>query len=660
MNNRRTLHMPKILGIPLIGFIQMVIGAAIVVFILIKYFTRPGKTRRGELIIQNVHVIVGDGRELKGQNVYIKNGIIEEITDAPISRKNVQIIDGAGKTLMPGLIDSHVHIQGIQNRSDEDSDRFLEETIPEIFKERVLPYGITTLKDLGSPKHFIYKLRDKIKSGEITGPELLVVGPNFTAPNGHPASTLGGDNPWVRKELASEVSSPEDVHRVISELKEAGVDFLKITYQGGDYWYFDKKLQIGKLDKGLMEQIIREGMENGLKTTAHVFYKEDVRELLEAGIYGIEHGILDEDIEGDDDIVALWKKSGTHFVPTVNAMTYEKDPDRLKHSIHNLKVLHDAGIFIAMGTDNMLETMSGETEHRELQYYTEAGLTPMEAIVLATKNSAEHLGILDRKGTVEKGKEADLILLEKNPLEDISYMQFIDKVLIKGRTVYSATKIQSYEIPGFSFPKDLSSLTYVSADGKEERIIKLEAFPEEKKIIHEIYRSKQLWASEEYELEPNLSACTWRYTRQEDKTELSSVREGDVIHITGTFKGKAHDKKLKIGEGLWYQLMDQAMPAFIHSVQEEILFYSIGTGNNRGAMGLGEFAAKKLEEETVEIEGVTYNCVKISFVLTMFSWAWTGIYWYDKETGIMIQSGEKKPKGDISIQYKLKGQTRHV
>lgn len=652
--------MPEIMGIPLIGLIQMAIGAAIVIFILIKYFTRPGKTRPGELIIRNVHIIVGDGTELKERDVYIKNGIITDIAESPVIKKNVQIIDGTGKTLMPGLIDSHVHIQGLQNRCDEDSDRFLSETVPEIFKERILPYGITSLKDLGSPRHFIYKLRDKIKSGEISGPELIIVGPNFTAPGGHPAGTLGGDNPWVRRELAAEVTSAEDVQRVIAELKTAGVDFLKITYQGGDYWYFDKKLQIDKPDKDLMEQIIREGKENGLLTTAHVFYKEDVRELLEAGIYGIEHGILDEDIEDDDAIISLWKKSGAHFVPTVNAMTYEKDPARLTHSIHNLKVLHDAGIFIAMGTDNMLETMSGETVHRELQYYVEAGLTPMDAIVMATKNSAEHLGILNRKGTVEKGKEADLVLLEKNPLEDISHLQFIDKVFLKGRTVYSAAKIRSYEIPGFRFPESLSALTYADADGKEEHLMRVDTFNEEGKILHEIYRDGQLWASEEHKLESNLSTCTWHYTRSEDKTELHAVREKDTIHMTGAFKGKEVDKKLKIGEGLWYQLMDQAMPAFIRSLQEEILFYSIGTGNNRGAMSLGEFAAQKISEESVETAGKTYNCIKISFVLTMFSWAWTGLYCYDKETGILIQSGEKNTKGSIRIHFKLKGWEENV
>ena len=95
------------------------------------------------------------------------------------------------------------------------------------------------------------------------------------------------------------------------------------------------------------------------------------------------------------------------------------------------------------------------------------------------------------------------------------------------------------------------------------------------------------------------------------------------------------------------------MPAFIQSSLDEILFYSIGTGDNRGAMGLGEFAAKKIGEEDVSIGDVSYSCVKIKFVLTMFSWAWSGYYWYDKKSGQLVQSGESKGKY-ITIQYQVK------
>ena len=634
--------MPKLLGIPLIGWIQLLLGTGLVLFALVKYLRRPKKKKAAGYLIRDVHVIVGDGSELFHQNVLIKGESIQKISGEAIEDAAMSVLDGSGYTLMPGLIDSHVHIQGgFSCRSEAESDGFLRDKLPRIFREGVLPYGITTIKDLDAPKHFIYKLRRKLKSGEILGPELLLVGPNFTAPDGHPASTLGSNSPWARAEMAIEVSTPEQVSAGIRELKQAGVDFLKFTYQGGDYWYFDEKRTIRKIDKALMRQIIREGRENGLLATAHVFYYDDVKDLLEAGIYGIEHGILDRDLEPDDPIIALWKQSGARFVPTVNAMTYEKDPSRMAHSMHNLKVLYDAGIPIAMGTDNMLESMTGEVEHRELAYYVEAGLSPMEAIVLATKNGAEHLGIADRKGLVREGMDADLILLEKDPGADISNIRFIDKVFLKGKLVFSQKAISSYAIPDYTYPSDVSRLRYRKADGTELRCVDLSGYADRAEITQSLLREDAPWSEETFHVAGNLSCTDWHYSRPSDRTDIQARKEGDIIKLSGTFKGKAQEKTFKIGDGLWYQMMDLAMPAFIASEEKQIVFYSIGTGNNRGAMELGEFAAEKAGEESITVNGQAYDCVKITFVLTAFSWAWTGYYWFDKKSGQLVQTAEK-------------------
>ena len=641
--------MPVFLGVPLIAWIQIVLGSGIVLFALIKFLRRPKKKKTDGYLIRDVHIIVGDGSELFHQNVLIKGGIIRRISDEAIGDTAATAIDGVGFTLMPGLIDSHIHIQGgFSCHSEAESDEFLRDRMPHIFSESVLPYGITTIKDLDAPKHFIYKLRDKLRSGEITGPELLLVGPNFTAPGGHPASTLGSNSPWAKAEMAIEVSTPAQVSEGIRELKKAGVDFLKFTFQGGDYWYFDEKRSIRKIDRDLMRQIIREGKENGLNATAHVFYYDDVKELLEAGIYGIEHGILDRDIEPDDPIIALWKESGARFVPTVNAMTYEKDPARLAHSLHNLKILYDAGVPIAMGTDNMLESMTGEIEHKELAYYVEAGLSPMQAIVLATKNGAEHLGIADRKGLVKEGMEADLILLEKNPAEDISNISFIDKVFLRGKIVFSQNAISSYDIPDYAYPADVSTLQYQKTNGTERRCLDVSGYAEKGEMTQTLTRDDAIWSEETFHVERNLSCMRWQYKRPSDQTELHAQKDGDYIKLSGTFKGNAQSKTFKIGDGLWYQMMEMAMPAFIASDEKQIVFYSIGTGNNRGAMGLGEFAAEKVGEEMITVNGSTYDCVKISFVLTAFSWAWTGFYWYDKQTGQLVQTGEKGKNAEKS------------
>lgn len=638
--------MSNFFAIHLIRWIMITIGLGFIIFVLIKYMSRLKKNKINSYIFQDVHVIVGDGTERFHQNVYVKDGIIQKITTERIENVKAIIIDAKDMTLMPGLIDSHAHIQGMNNKSDKESNAFLYGMLPEIFRDKVLPFGITTVKDLCAPRHFIYKLRDEIKSGKIVGPELLLVGPNFTAPEGHPASTLGGDNPWMRNEMAIEVNSTKQVSDSIRELKTAGVDFLKITYQGGDYLYFNETLQIAKIEKKYMEQIIREGKENGLYTTAHVYYKEDVRELLEAGIYGIEHGVLDEKLSSDDDLVKLWKRSGAHFVPTVNAMNYEKDPNRLVNSIHNLKVLYDAGIPIAMGTDTMYEMMSGEFTHKEIAYYVEAGLSPMEAIVLATGNSAKHLGIDNRKGYIKEGFEADLILLGKNPAEDISNLDLIDKVFLKGNIVYSQKSIQSYDIPEYSYPPEISYMEYQKSDGTEVRKIYTDAYINEKKIIQDVYHGNDLWSHEIFHVEKNLSCTKWQYERPSDDTRVFAIKTGEFIQISGTFKGKKQDKTYKIGSGLWYQMMDIALPAFIASKEQEIIFYSLGTENNMGAMGLGEFAAKKAGNEKIIVNNRAYECVKISYVITAFSWAWTGYLWYDVKTNQLVKTSEKGKNAD--------------
>jgi hypothetical protein len=278
----------------------------------------------------------------------------------------------------------------------------------------------------------------------------------------------------------------------------------------------------------------------------------------------------------------------------------------------------------------------------------------MQAIVLATKNSAEHLGIGHRKGLIHAGMEADMILLDENPAEDISNIQFIDKVFLKGKIVYSQSAIRSYDIPAYEYPAGLSVLKYEKSDGKEEREVIVSGYAEKKEIVQSVCRVNAPWSKETHTLDVNLSNVKWHYGRASDNTALYAEKTDGFIHLSGTFKGKAQNKRLKIGDGLWYQMMDMAMPAFIHSAQNEIVFYSIGTGDNRGAMGLGEFAAKKESEEAVSVNGISYDCVKISFVLTMFPWAWKGLYWYDKKTGQMVQSGEKGKGTPEKIVYRIK------
>ena len=207
--------------------------------------------------------------------------------------------------------------------------------------------------------------------------------------------------------------------------------------------------------------------------------------------------------------------------------------------------------------------------------------------------------------------------------------------------VFSQKAVSSYALPDYTYPSNVSKLQYQKSGDAEVRCVDASCYANKGEISQTILRNGTVWSEEVFQVESNLSCTRWLYKRLSDQTDLIAQKDGGIIKLSGTFKGKAQEKTFKIGDGLWYQMMEMAMPAFIASEEKQIVFYSIGTGNNRGAMGLGEFAAEKNGEETITVNGTTYDCVKITFVLTAFSWAWTGLYWYDKQSGQLVQTGEK-------------------
>ena len=195
-------------------------------------------------------------------------------------------------------------------------------------------------------------------------------------------------------------------------------------------------------------------------------------------------------------------------------------------------------------------------------------------------------------------------------------------------------------------------MQYRNTGDAEVRCLDVSDYADKGEITQTLRKGDAVWSEETFHVTGNLSCTDWHYIRPSDNTDLTARKDGDYIKLSGTFKGKAQEKTYKISDGLWYQMMDMAMPAFIASEEQQIVFYSIGTGNNRGALELGEFAAEKAGDETIEVNGIAYDCVKITTVLTMFSWAWTGLYWYDKKNGQLVQTGEKG-KGAIKTGYQL-------
>ena len=343
-------------------------------------------------------------------------------------------IDATGKTIIPGLINAHGHVN-----DEKQLGIYLRD-------------GITTVLSLGGDKEFA--LRELCAKSPVgTVPHLFVAGLI------QDSSTMPG---------AVAVRTPEEARKSVDGLIENKPDIVKVRvddFLGGR----------PKMTPEVYAAVLDEAHRKGFRTAAHVVLLDDAKGLLKAGVDYIAHSVRDREV--DPEFIALMKKRHVFYSPTltreVAVFTYaetpaffsdpfflkEADPaeiakmqdpahqdgvrkdaaagwykDHFEVAMRNLKLLSDAGITIAMGTDSGggPGRFQGYFEHLELEYETKAGLTPMQALVSATSGAAKALNINKELGTLEKGKQADFLVLSANPLDDIRNTRKIDSVWIGG------------------------------------------------------------------------------------------------------------------------------------------------------------------------------------------------------------------------------------
>jgi imidazolonepropionase-like amidohydrolase len=342
-----------------------------------------------------------------------------------------RILELGAATMLPGLIDVHVHLGGpmVDDPDDFGVGAFLGSYWDQFRHLRVrrrtaLEYGVTTVKSLGETYlPWTLELRRKLLEGELEGPRLLIVGPIFTAPGGHPVGNLGG-NPWLIENGTRQVDDPAQARIEVARLDSAGVDAIKVVYSAGRFG------GVPKMSYEVLEAIVAEAHEHGLRVVAHVATPDEIREAVEAGVDGVEHGTQ---FELDPAILERMVADGVFYVPT---LTVEQREEWLPLLQANLRRAAEAGVSIALGTDSPNpEVRFGEGVHRELELMVAAGLTPMQALVAATGEAARHLGREDELGTIQAGKAADLIAVSGDPLQDISATRGIVLVVREGRVV---------------------------------------------------------------------------------------------------------------------------------------------------------------------------------------------------------------------------------
>lgn len=432
----------------------------------------PGEGEKTPIVILGGRLIDGTGSDPVSDAVII----IEDNKIKAVSRKGdikypaeAKVIRTEGKTIIPGLIDVHVHVGGSPGGCVSSA-----EFTPDQFQKNLLGYllcGVTTIRSVGDDTGMILKFREQERKGRLTSPRIFAVGPCFTAPGGHPTEIFKAFPPLLEA-ATRQVSGPDSARQLVRELVPLGVDAIKAVYDS-------TSLGLPKLSSPCLEAIIDEAHRHSLKVLVHIAELTDARDAVLAGADGLEHMVCKGEILPADDLPEIMAEKGVFWAPTLSvfeagfrfstepeivadpwlrrsvsklvleSITAEgsrvkraaAEPERVERykkalglAKRNVKDCADAGVKIALGTDagNSL-VFHGPAVHRELRLLVDAGLTPMQALVAGTNTASQYLGIEDSLGTVETGKLADVVVIEGNPLKDISCTKNITVVIKNGR-----------------------------------------------------------------------------------------------------------------------------------------------------------------------------------------------------------------------------------
>ena len=410
------------------------------------------------LLLKNARVIDGNGgAPLDRQSILIRDGRIAEIAPAASlpAFSDATEIDLSGKTLLPGFIDCHVHIMG--NPDPRLSPRPSNVPIRDgaYLKGRALlqavqacrstlQAGFTTIRDLGAPNE-VFALRDSLFAGEIVGPRLLSAGKGITHTGGHGTE--------YSNDMAHVVDGADEVLKAIRYQAVAGADAIKII--GGTRPALSPPFR-GRAGYTTDELIpgVEEAHQAGLKVAAHAHsHTEGIKNCIRAGVDSIEHGF-----PLDEEAADMMAERGTFLCPTLSVVpaaaqaieeglwTYPGSEEQVKrmetYARNTIALAKQAGVKVALATDAAMPLVFHGDNAHEFELMVEYGLSPMESIIAGTRNAADNIGLLDDIGTVEVGKSADLVVVDGNPLEDITALRDpsnITLVMKEGSIVKDAT-----------------------------------------------------------------------------------------------------------------------------------------------------------------------------------------------------------------------------
>jgi imidazolonepropionase-like amidohydrolase len=362
--------------------------------------------------------------------------------------KSVRVIDLKDSYVLPGLIDSHVHLTSDTGGIASQLEDVTLSPAAQAFNAwdngmKTLKAGFTTVRNLGDGDGAVLALRDAVNDGQVTGPRILDAGASISGTSGHMDGSLG-----YRDELreyfnaaGNTCNGAEDCRRAVRLQVARGADVIKFASTGG----VNSRIGAGLGKQMFMDEavaIVETAKLFGKKVSAHAHGADGIRLALEAGVDSIEHGTI-----LDPETIEAFVESGAYYVPTLSTVNgyierLKNNPDSYEPDVRakiewrigitgkSLEILYAKGVKIAFGTDAGVSKHGRNADEFELM--VKFGMPPEEAIRAATINAADLLGLSDEVGTLEPGKSADLIAVKGDPLKDVKVLKSVDFVMVRG------------------------------------------------------------------------------------------------------------------------------------------------------------------------------------------------------------------------------------
>jgi len=437
-------------------------------------------SRSETFLVRGARIFVGDGHVIENGAVLVRGGKIAEVYqgNGPDPKSvNAEVVEAAGKTVLPGLIDVHVHL-GAPAGFYPDTKSY---DLGKMMLRNLAAYlysGVTTVRSVGDGLDGILKTRSTVNSGEALGTELFTCGPLFTAKGGHGTEYFKQLPAAIRenaeKQFVRIPASPEEARQQVDDLKKAGVDCIKAVLESGAGGRV-----FNRLDPAIFAAIAQQAHADQLPLAVHTGDVRDVTDAVQAKAESIEHGSFREEIP--DALFEQMAHQGTFYDPTLSVgeafkefaagktdllkrslvqqvgppellrgtedALASKDTDEIRAAIAlypidmqiataNLKRAYEHKVLLVTGSDagNFL-VVHGPTVQRELELWVQAGIPPAAALQAATSSAARLLGADAHIASIRPGRDADLLIIDGNPLEDITATERISSVVFKGERI---------------------------------------------------------------------------------------------------------------------------------------------------------------------------------------------------------------------------------